>query len=117
MSSATAVAPGRLRNSQEIAAVRGARNQRAGRLVVLHARDALPDPAVRMAVVASKKVGGAVARNRAKRLIREAARTIAWRPGTDLVVVARMPCAASRLEEVRADLQQLARALNVSEDS
>lgn len=70
-----------------------------------------------MAVVASRKVGGAVARNRAKRLIREAARTIAWRPGTDLVVVARMPCVESRLEDVRADLQRLARALNVSDDA
>lgn len=67
----------------------------------------------RVAVVASRRVGNAVARNRAKRLLREAARTIPWAPGTDVVLVARGTCADSRTPAVRAELEQLADHLGV----
>jgi ribonuclease P protein component len=48
-------------------------------------------PANRYAVVAGKKVGGAVQRNRAKRLVREALRHLhpSLAPGHDLVVIIR----------------------------
>jgi ribonuclease P protein component len=56
--------------------------------------------AARAAVVAGRKVGVAVRRNRSKRLLREALRQMAVTPGQDLVVVARTGLAASTLSQV-----------------
>ena len=50
------------------------------------------DPVVRVGFTATKKIGGAVDRNRAKRRLREAARAMLplhGRPGSDYVFVAR----------------------------
>jgi ribonuclease P protein component len=102
----------RLRDGRDIAAVLRARPQRAGRLVVVHLRARATDRAVRVAVVASRKVGSAVDRNRAKRLLREAAKTIDWRPGTDVVLVARAACAGAELSSLRAELAELAARLD-----
>lgn len=101
----------RLRDGRDIAAVLRARPQRAGRLVVVHLRPR-DDDAVRLAVVASRKVGSAVARNRAKRLLREAARQVAWRPGTDVVLVARAACADADLAPLARELSDLAERLD-----
>jgi ribonuclease P protein component len=101
----------RLRDGRDIAAVLRARPQRAGRLVVVHLRPG-EDEAVRVAVVASRKVGSAVARNRAKRLLREAARHVAWRPGTEVVLVARAHCAQAHQDAVSAELADLAARLD-----
>jgi ribonuclease P protein component len=68
---------------------------------------------VRLTVVASRRVGGAVQRNRAKRLLREAARTLAWRPGLDVVLVARADCAGSDLTTVATELTRLATLLDL----
>lgn len=107
------VAVDRLREGRDIAAVLRGRRQRAGRLAVLHVRSERADGPARLAVVASRRVGSAVARNRAKRLLREAARHVAWAPGTDAVLIARSSCAASQLADVHTELEQLARALQV----
>jgi len=51
-----------------------------------------PGEAVRLGLTASRKVGGAVVRNRARRRLREAARLVlpaAAAPGFDLVLIAR----------------------------
>lgn len=63
---------------------------------------------LRWGITATKKVGGAVQRNRAKRLIREAFRQLEPQlaPGWDLVFVARTRTATSRVR-----MQQVHRAM------
>jgi ribonuclease P protein component len=73
-------------------------------------------PTVRLTVVASRRVGNAVQRNRAKRLLREAARTQLWREGLDVVLVARSPCASSGLDAVTGELRALGSRLGVLDD-
>ncbi len=84
---------------------------------MLHARSLSRDDPPRLAVVASRKVGSAVARNRAKRLMREAARQLKWKQGTDLVVIARKECAGSNAQDVATELAALGQALDVIENS
>lgn len=94
----------RLRSSRDIAAVLRSGRCRRGRLAVVQALDVDDVTAAQVTVVASRKVGTAVARNRAKRLLREASRRIAWQPGVHVVLIARPGCAASGLADVHADV-------------
>lgn len=48
-----------------------------------------------------------MARNRAKRLLREAARTVSFRAGIDVVLVARASCVSAAMPAVRAELTVL----------
>lgn len=59
-------------------------------------------------IVASKKIGGAVRRNKAKRRIREVIRKHlpAIRPGYDLVIVARSGLIEAPYQDVLADFQK-----------
>ncbi len=104
----------RLRDSATIASVLAARTQRAGEFVVLCAIDRRDDQPSRFAVVASRRVGTAVARNRAKRVLREAARGVAFRPGLDLVLIARRDAAAALSSVVTQELGKLASALDLT---
>jgi len=70
-----------------------------------------PERRPRFGFVAGKGVGGAVDRNRAKRLLREAARACepAVAPGWDLLLIGRRPLVAARQTEVRKVLYDLLR--------
>ena len=63
----------------------------------------------RVGVAAGKRVGSAVARNRAKRLMRHAMRTQSPRvaPGWDLLLIARAPIAPVKMQDVAAALEPL----------
>ena len=69
----------------------------------------------RCGFVASQKVGGAVKRNRAKRLLREAvrARQSSLAPGWDLVFAARKPLADASLSQAQTAVDQLLKRANV----
>lgn len=73
-------------------------------------------PLIRVGFTATKKIGGSVVRNRAKRRLREAARALLpehGRPGVDYVFIARAGTPtrdwARLLDDVRGALQSLAR--------
>jgi ribonuclease P protein component len=81
---------------------------RRGRLMTLWIRKQ-PDAALKLGVVASRRVGGAVQRNRAKRLLREA-----WRlnrhhfaGGVDVILSARSDIVKVALADVVSELMYL----------
>jgi ribonuclease P protein component len=97
---------GRLKRRPEFLAVAGARRKWVAPGLILQARrhddrqhpDA-GEPSLRVGFTASKKVGNAVARNRAKRRLRAAARTVLparGRPGWDYVLIGRPEATAAR---------------------
>lgn len=69
----------------------------------------------RVAFIAGKKVGGAVARNRAKRVMREACRHAGgpWR-GWDVALLARKETGGANVAEVEAAVRTLARRLGAA---
>ncbi|HOT92790.1 MAG TPA: ribonuclease P protein component [Anaerolineae bacterium] len=64
---------------------------------------------VRVGITASRKIGNAVARNRARRLLREAARRLYAYigHGWDLVLVARAPIVEAKEPQVENALRQM----------
>lgn len=63
----------------------------------------------RIGITASKKIGGAVARNRAKRVIREALRLLqteyTLKTGHLIVIAAREKATVCKMQDVKRDLQ------------
>lgn len=66
-------------------------------------------PKVRVGVTAGRSVGGAVQRNRAKRLLREAMRPLLpdLLPNWDLILIARSPLLTASLQDIRQALTDL----------
>ena len=99
---------------QFLAAAKGV-SQARGAVVVqrLDRRDGLPH--IGVGFTATRKVGGAVVRNRAKRRLRETARALIplhGQPGSDYVLIARMGTAGREwdrlLDDVKSALTRLA---------
>jgi len=66
-------------------------------------------PVTRIGVIAGKNVGGAVQRNRAKRLLREAFRKVypTLVQGYDLLIIARKPLPGSNFLDLQEAIDQL----------
>ncbi len=107
----------RLRREAEVRQARSrGRSWADGPLVVRVLPNALDPAQNRYAVVAGKKVGKAVQRNRCKRLVREAIRHLhpQLRPGHDLVVVVRGTVEElTGLAVAEASLGRIARRANL----
>lgn len=107
----------RVRKRPEYLAIQGGGRRLSGDHYMLFARRA-DDPArgARWGVTVSRKVGGAVLRNKVKRWVRETCRRMqADLPtGLDLVIVARPSAARSGYEPTAAELANLARRLRAT---
>lgn len=98
----------RLTRSDDFKRVRRNGKSYAHPLVVLVAQ-ANQEPQVRVGIAAGKTTGSAVHRNRAKRLLREAMRTLlpSLASGWDLILIARPKLPSASLEDTRAALADL----------
>ena len=97
-----------LRTRAEFERVRREGRSWTQRLLVLVACRSDSDM-VRVGVAAGKRVGSAVVRSRAKRLMREAAlkHYTAIAPGWDVLLIARGAIASVRMQDVAAELEML----------
>ena len=91
-----------------LACARPPARKQGTKAMMVQGRNRHDDGGIRMGFTCSKKVGNAVARNRAKRRLREAARMILpthGRPGWDYVLIGRAVETAQRpFEELKRDL-------------
>ena len=75
----------------------------------------------RIGISASKKVGGAVQRNRAKRVVREALRqiehTAGLKKGYLIVIVPKPACTVCKMQDVLADLSSCLASLSMIPES
>ena len=103
-----------LRRPQFLAAAKGVSEARGG-VVIQRLERGDGSPHIGLGFTATKKVGGAVVRNRAKRRLREAARAMLAQhgvPGSDYVFIARQGTAdrpwERLLDDVKSALTRLA---------
>ena len=104
----------RIRRRGEFQRVFDAGRRAHGRYLTIIAAPA-PGPDSRIGIVASKKLGGAVVRNRAKRLIREVFRTQAGPDrASDLVIIPKASALQVTAAEVVNDYKTTLRRLSLS---
>ncbi|MDZ4197896.1 MAG: ribonuclease P protein component [Kiritimatiellia bacterium] len=91
--------------------VYGQGRKAVGRHLILWALPAEVNSGIRLGVVASRRVGGSVQRNRARRLLREAfrRRRSEMKSGADVVIVARRSLVEASFREADEDLLEAAR--------
>jgi len=104
----------RLRRSSDVAAAMNRSRRAVGRHIVVHVKDHSDDDSCATAVIASRKVGNAVHRNRAKRVIRAALEVVRLSGGKSIVVIARPSCAHVPMIEVARELERLAAECEVA---
>jgi ribonuclease P protein component len=80
--------------------------KRSGRLMTMFTREREAGPA-RLGIAATRKMGAAVERNRAKRLVREIFRHHKPSTPTDVVVVPRREMLAAPYDRLEAEFQSL----------
>jgi ribonuclease P protein component len=105
---------GRLRKSEDFERVRRQGTRWRGRYCALSAArgpveaDGSNQPQTRVGYIASRSLGRAVRRNRARRLLREAIRHLSDLivPGWDIVLIAQLPIVAerTRMQQVQEEL-------------
>jgi len=117
---------GRLKKRPEFLAVAGTRRKHVTPGVIVQVRrhderqrPAPGEPLIRIGLTASRKVGNAVTRNRARRRLREAARLLLpahAAPGHDLVFIARAGTALRTWDDLLNDLKSALRRLGLWRD-
>ncbi len=84
---------------------------------LLRKQNPMKETVNRIGISASKKVGGAVQRNRAKRVIREALRqierTAGLKKGYLIVIVPKPACTVCKMQDVLSDLTRCLAALSM----
>lgn len=97
-----------MRRRREFLAANAGKRQVTPGFILLARERRDGDPSVRVGFTCSKKVGGAVQRNRARRRLREVARAVLphhARPGWDYVLIGRRETTATRpFERLKDDL-------------
>lgn len=104
----------RLRKNADFQRIRRCGTSKANRLIVLikHPNGLAYN---RFGIVASKRIGKAVKRNKIKRQIREVARLELDRlqPGWDILLIARMPIQTSSYQQIKNSIQTLFREMDL----
>ena len=105
----------RLTRSEDFKRVRRTGKSYAHPLVVLVVQACDACSHVKVGVAAGKSAGGAVQRNRAKRLLREAMRPHlnSLAAGLDLILIARPPLVTATLQETCAALENVLRRAKI----
>lgn len=86
-----------------------------GKFMVLSVLKGLPAPEVRVGFITSRRVGGAVVRNRVRRRLREIVRAVRSQipAGTWLTLIGRQAAATATFQSLSAEWQQLARRSSI----
>jgi ribonuclease P protein component len=100
----------RLSRASEFARLRREGHSFHGKLIVLSVLNVAPDTETRIGLITSRRVGGAVVRNRVRRRLREIIRAVRpqLRHGLHLVIVARAAAAKADFALLQADVLALA---------